>query len=295
MVSNIMRFALHDGPGIRTTVFLKGCPLACWWCHNPENQDFRPSLMYFEDRCLRCGACASVCPQQAVAIENGAVNTGAACRRCGACIEACLAGARQLAGRKMTVSEALREVERDIAFFDESGGGVTLSGGEPLSQPAFTEALLSACRERRIHTALDTSGFAPRDVLLEISARADLVLFDWKLFDPARHRMYTGVDNAAILSNLEALVAAGRRIVVRFPVIPGINDSDEEVRALAGFVSRLGLRRIDLLPYHRIGKDKFRRLGRACPLDGLEPPPPGQVNRIAEELQALGFTIRIGG
>jgi len=295
LVSNIMRFALHDGPGIRTTVFLKGCQLGCWWCHNPESHEFEPSLMYVESRCRLCGDCVAACPHGAIAIEDGVVRTLVNCRRCGTCVEACVAGARQLPGQRMTVSKALQEIERDIVFFDESGGGVTISGGEPLSQPAFAEALLSGCRQRRIHTVLDTCGFAQRDVALRIGGLADLVLYDLKLLDPVAHERYTGVSNAPILANLEALVEAGRSIIVRVPLIPGVNDNPEEMRALTGFVSRLGLRRIDLLPYHQIGSDKYRRLGMTRRLDGIEPPPAAEVSRIASELSARGFEVRIGG
>lgn len=290
LVFNIVRFSLHDGPGIRTTVFLKGCPLTCWWCHNPESQAFEPSPMHLENRCRLCGDCVAVCPQGAISLEGGVVRTSAQCRRCGACVEACVAGARQLAGKRMTVSEVLREVERDIVFFDESGGGVTLSGGEPLGQPAFAEALLTACRERRIHSALDTSGFAQRDVVLRAGELADLVLYDLKLADAAAHEEATGVSNALILSNLKALVEAGRNVIVRVPLIPGVSD----VPAMAGVVRRLGLRRIDLLPYHKIGIDKYNRLGMKR-RDGVEPPPPEEVKRIAGELEALGFEVRIGG
>lgn len=295
LVFNIMRFSLHDGPGIRTTVFLKGCPLQCWWCHNPESQEFQPSLMYLEDRCRRCGDCLAVCPNAALALVDGAVRTSAACLRCGACAEACVAEARRLFGRRMTVSEVVREIERDLAFFDESNGGVTLSGGEPLSQPLFAEALLRASRDRRIHTVLDTSGFAPQEVLLHVSRHADLVLYDLKFIDPDKHRDYTGVSNELILSNLQALVESGRPVIIRLPLIPGANDSQEQVRQLAGLAWALGLRRIDLLPYHRIGIDKYRRLGITCRVGGLEPAPDANLDRIAAELRQRGFTVSIGG
>lgn len=295
LIFNIMRFSLHDGPGIRTTVFLKGCPLACWWCHNPESQEFEPSLMYIEGRCRRCGDCVEACPRGAITLEEGVIETSGRCEKCGICASACAAGARDLLGRRLTVSEALSEIERDTVFFEESGGGVTISGGEPLSQPAFTEALLTACRARRIHTALDTSGFAPRDVVLRVSLHADLVLYDLKLVDAAAHRRYTGAPNEPILDNLAALVEAGRNVVVRLPLIPGINDTPEEIRSLTGLVSRLGLQRIDLLPYHHIGMDKYRRLAIEPRLGAVQPPPPAEVSRFAGELSARGLQVRIGG
>jgi pyruvate formate lyase activating enzyme len=295
VVFNIMRFALHDGPGIRTTVFLKGCPLSCWWCHNPESLRPAPEIVYFPERCRLCGDCIPACPAGAIELRGRTLLRSQACRSCGACVEACLAGARELAGRRMTVSEVLREVERDAVFFDESGGGVTLSGGEPLAQPWFAEPLLAGCRERRIHTTLDTCGFAPRSDFLRVAARADLVLFDLKLTDPDRHLKYTGVSNQVILENLEALSRTGRALVVRVPVIPGVNDDDEEVERLAGLLSDRGIRRVDLLPYHRIGADKYRRFGLSYRMAELEPPSPACMARIAEKLARAGLDVRQGG
>ncbi len=294
MVFNIMRYALHDGPGVRTTVFLKGCPLQCWWCHNPESQEFEPSLMYFPSRCRECYDCVAACPQHAIRAGTVLV-TSEACVRCGDCAEACVTGARQLAGARMTISEVLAECERDAVLFDESGGGVTISGGEPLCQPDFTQALLEACRERGLHTALDTCGFAARDVAVRVSGAADLVLYDLKLLDSAAHQKFTGVPSGPILENLIALAEAGRNIVVRVPLIPGINNQPENLNSLADFVLRTGLRRIDLLPYHRIGVDKYGRLGRTSPLSDAEPLPAAEVTRIAKDLAARGFAIGIGG
>jgi pyruvate formate lyase activating enzyme len=206
-----------------------------------------------------------------------------------------VAEARHLFGRRMTVTEVIAEAQRDVAFFDESGGGVTLSGGEPLSQPLFAEALLWACRDRRIHSVLDTSGFAEQEVLLRVSRHADLVLYDLKFIDPDKHRDYTGISNELILSNLRALVGSGRLVIIRVPLISGANDSEEEIRELAGLVWGLGLRRIDLLPYHRIGIDKYRRLGITCRVGGLEPAPDANLDRIAAELRERGFAVSIGG
>ena len=284
LVFHVMRFSLRDGPGIRTTVFLKGCPLRCAWCHNPEGQSFGPSLMLFEERCRHCGDCALVCPHGL-----------SECEACGRCVEACVAEARQLAGRPMSVAEALAEIERDVVFFDESGGGVTLSGGEPLAQPEFAGALLAACRARGIHTALDTCGMAPRDVLLRVAAHADLVLFDLKAMEGGLHAQYTGAPNTAILENLEALAAAGRCVIVRYPLIPGVNDGAGELRAMAEFLRPLGLRRVDLLPYHRMGIDKYRRLGIRCPLEEFSSPDPARVDEVAEALRRQGLDVRMGG
>jgi pyruvate formate lyase activating enzyme len=284
LIFHLMRFSLRDGPGIRTTVFLKGCPLRCAWCHNPEGQSFGPSLMLFEERCRHCGDCALVCPHGL-----------SECEACGRCAEACVAEARQLAGRWMSVAEALAEIGRDVVFFDQSGGGVTLSGGEPLAQPEFAAALLAACRARGIHTALDTCGLAPADVLLRVAAHADLVLFDLKTIEGGLHVQYTGAPNTAILENLEALAAAGRSVIVRYPLIPGVNDGAGELRAMAEFLRPLGLRRVDLLPYHRMGIDKYRRLGIRCPLEEFSSPEPARVDEVAEALRRQGLEVRLGG
>jgi pyruvate formate lyase activating enzyme len=295
LVFNILRFCLHDGPGIRTTVFLKGCPLACWWCHNPEGQASRPDLLFYEARCRRCGACVEVCPHAEAVPPDGGVRPSRLCERCGACVEVCVASARELVGRRMSVAEVLREVERDVIFFEESGGGVTLSGGEPLLQPRFVAALLGACRDRRIHTALETCGMAATQVLLEIARKADLVLYDLKVLDPQKHRHYTGVPNLAIKTNLEALAATGHPLVVRLPVIPGINDGEADIDDSARFLARLGLRRIDLLPYHRVGIDKYQRLGVPYRLPETAAPGPAQNRAVAARFESAGFEVTMGG
>jgi pyruvate formate lyase activating enzyme len=295
LIFDIMRYALHDGPGIRTTVFFKGCPLSCWWCHNPESQSLYPELMYFPERCLRCDTCEVLCPQHAVTRVGDAMITSDACRVCGTCANACSAEAREVLGKWMSVEEVLAEVEKDVIFFDESGGGVTLSGGEPLLQPDFAEALLRGCRERGIHTALDTCGLAAIDALQRVARYVDLFLFDLKLLDAARHRQYAGADNGTILRNLEALATSGCNTVVRFPVIPGINDSSGDTAQMIAFLTRLGLRRIDLLGYHKIGADKYRRLKMEYRLDTVEPPNDTYLQDLALQFQREGFTVRIGG
>jgi pyruvate formate lyase activating enzyme len=252
-----MRFATHDGPGIRTTIFFKGCPLACQWCHNPESQDFRPEILYFAERCRHCGDCVAACP---------ADTSREHCRRCGRCAEACQAEARQLAGERVGLAQLLAEIERDLIFHEESGGGVTLSGGEPLAQPRFTAALLGACRERGIHTVLETCGFARRDVFLPIAQLAGAVLFDLKLMNDVLHRWYTGVSNRWILANLDQLAANGTPFTVRIPVVPGVNDSADEMEAFARHLASRRIGAIELLPYHRIGAAKYARLGRDYPL-----------------------------
>jgi pyruvate formate lyase activating enzyme len=294
-IFNIMRFATHDGPGVRTTVFFKGCPLSCWWCHNPEGRSFLPERLYFEERCRHCLECVAVCPQHAIHDADGTVSTSDACTTCGECAKICMAEARQLAGQRYTVAELIAEVEKDVVFFDESGGGVTLSGGEPLSQPVFVAAFLRACRERGIGTVIETCGFAQPETFLNTALLAGQVLFDLKLVDPEKHRLYTGVPNDPILRNLEALIARHPAVTVRIPVVPGINDGDEE---MAQFAVRLGsLRpcRVELLPYHRIGADKYRRLGLPSKLNDTAPPGAADLARFQDVLTRAGLRVTVGG
>jgi pyruvate formate lyase activating enzyme len=292
LIFNIMRFSLHDGPGIRTTVFLKGCPLRCSWCHNPESQLREPEVIHFEERCIRCGDCVRACSYGALHLDQQLIHDPDLCQRCGECVNACSIAARQLAGRWMTVPDVLAEVLKDQVFFDESGGDVTVSGGEPLMQAAFVEALLAACRTRRIRTVLDTCGYADSNAIRQVSENVDLFLYDLKLMDCERHQHFTGVKNDLILRNLKMLAGHGRAVIVRVPIIPGVNDDRGNIDALSEFLSPLSLREIDLLPYHRIGSDKYHRLHLSY---GVNPPTAGQTETIAARLRRDGFNVRIGG
>jgi pyruvate formate lyase activating enzyme len=285
LVFNVMRFATHDGPGIRTTVFFKGCPLACHWCHNPESQDFRAEILYFAERCRHCDDCLAVCPED---------TSRARCRRCGRCAEVCQAEARQLAGRRVTLAGLLSEIDRDRIFHEESAGGVTLSGGEPVAQPRFTAALLAACRERGIHTVLETCGFARPDVFQSIAHLASAVYFDLKLMDDAAHRRYTGAPNRWILDNLDRLAADGATLTVRIPVVPGVNDSETELDAFASYLASRRVRAVELLPYHRIGAAKYQRLGREYSMPDTPEPSPGAMARFRDRLAAEGLNVKIG-
>ena len=297
LVFNIQKYSLQDGPGIRTTVFLKGCPLCCAWCHNPEGQSAEPEIMLIENRCIGCGACRRACPfTQALDAAQPLPTRPEDCTLCGACVEACPTGARQMVGQPMTTEEAMKEVTKDEVFFEESQGGVTISGGEPLSQPAFLKELLAACRARGLHTAVDTCGFGCTDNLLEVAQLADLMLFDLKHMDDDAHRRYTGVSNRPILANLKALDEVHQNIWLRVPLIPGINDSRENLEAIARLAMSLaGVHKVTLLPYHRTGVGKFRRLGRECRLDGLEPPSPEQMHTAAAVFDSFGVPSTVGG
>ncbi len=296
LVFNVQKYSIQDGPGIRTTVFLKGCPLACWWCHNPESQSSEPELIVIETRCSQCGQCREVCPEAKKAeIE---ANQGAAfrCTRCGACVAACPTGARQLVGQRMTVAEALAEILKDRVIYDESGGGATFSGGEPLMQPEFLLTLLDACHQEGIHTALDTCGYAPREQLLTAARLANLILYDLKIMDDRRHRECTGVSNRLILENLEALGRAHANIWIRVPLIPGFNDDGDALESIARFAGSVeGVRQVNLLPYHETGLHKFARLGRTYRPGMLPPPSAESLQHAAEAFRAVGLAVHTGG
>ncbi len=295
LIFNLMRYALHDGPGTRTTVFFKGCPLCCWWCHNPEGLYSKPELIFYEKRCVVCGECMKVCPHGAIHPENGRFVTAETCRACGTCTDACYTGAREIAGRWLTAPELLDELEHDRVFWDESGGGVTFSGGEPLFQPLFLERLLEGCRARKIHTAVETCGLARHDVVRRLAPKVDLFLFDLKVLDAEKHRLHTGRGNKSILANLNALAQMGAHLIVRFPVIPGVNTDRDNVEQMLALLDSLNLRRVHLLPFHTLGSWKYQRLG--LPMRGVEDmgSPEAIAEDLAREFAEHGFDVKVGG
>jgi pyruvate formate lyase activating enzyme len=282
---DVQRFSLHDGPGIRTVVFLKGCPLRCAWCANPESQEPGPQIAWFESLCVGCGRCIAACPRGAIRLDDGRVRTdGRCCVACGDCAAACSRGARRLLGRDVTVNELMAAVRRDAPFFRRSGGGVTFSGGEPLSQPAFLLECLARCRRWGFHTAVETCGQARWDDLRAVAKATDLFLYDLKQLDPVRHEELTGVRNDVILENLERLLATGVEVTVRVPVIPGGNDDRQSLEALSAFVAgHPRLRRLELLPGHSLGAHKYAALDRTPPM--FEPP-------ALERLAAMATRVR---
>jgi len=293
-IFDVKKFSIHDGPGIRTTIFFKGCPLACLWCHNPESQSREPELIFWESRCIKCGACREACGPGAIAADL-TVNAEK-CTLCGDCVAACYAEAREMVGQKMTAAQVMAEIERDVPFYDESEGGVTFSGGEPLAQPDFLLSLLQACQERDIHTAVDTCGFAPWPVLDTIRKYVDLFLYDLKLMDEAQHRRFTGASNELIFSNLRALSERGHNIFLRVPIVPGVNDSDEHVRRMGAFAAALPhLKQVDVLPYHHIAAEKYQRLGKPYELPASHPPSDERMAKIVQILQEFGLQVKIGG
>jgi pyruvate formate lyase activating enzyme len=292
-VFDIRRYAIHDGPGIRTAVFFKGCPLSCAWCHNPEGRLNTPELIFRPNRCILCGDCLDVCPNDAVRRQgDGILIDRARCTVSGVCAVVCPAEALEVVGRTMDVARVLAEVERDRAFYEQSGGGVTFTGGEPLAQPDFLLDLLSACRARGIHTVVDTSGFAPWETLDRIHPLVDLFLYDLKLIDDARHRQWTGVSNAGILSNLRRLSAAGSNLRVRIPLVPGVNDDEADLRLTGEFLASLPhVPPVELLPYHAIAAGKYASLGREYTLGDVRSPDPEHIQSCAAILAGYGIRV----
>lgn len=269
IVLDILRCSLHDGPGIRTTVFLKGCPLSCLWCHNPESQAPVPVLSLNPDRCCRCGACAQACDNQCHVVDDKQHHIDRSkCIVCGKCASACPSAALEIKGRAISVAEIIAEVKKDADYYRHSGGGVTLSGGEPMLQFEFTLALAKAARDAGVHVALETSGVAPADRYRQMLPHVDLFLYDYKGTNPDLHRRHTGVDNRLILSNLEMLYAAGAAIIMRCPMVPDINDTDEHLAAIAALINRYPkLQGVEIMSYHRMGNEKARRAGLPVALD----------------------------
>ena len=297
VIFDIRKYSIHDGPGIRTTVFFKGCPLRCWWCHNPEGQDVEPELVYRKSRCLGCDECSKSCQREAISLVAQSISVNREkCVPCNNCCRVCPSDALSIAGKQMTVKEILEEIEKDRTFYEESRGGVTFSGGEPLMQPDFLNALLNECKERAIHTAVNTCGFAQYEIIDRIRDKVDLFLYDIKTMDNRKHRKYTGASNEQILKNLKKLAESGSSIVISFPIIPGINDDDKNVTRTAEFISSLpNIQQVNLLPYHRAGIEKYKNLGKPYKLDKIQPPSNQRVKSVKEKMEAFGIRVGIGG
>jgi len=296
-IFNIQRFSLHDGPGIRTTVFLKGCTLRCRWCHNPESLSAEKELVFVAEKCIGCGACFEACPTGALSLVEGQRRYDAVkCRLCGKCAEACFAGALELEGRDVTVEEVVEEVLRDRIFYETSGGGVTLSGGEPLMQADFAAEVLARCRAEALHTAVDTAANVPWDAFERTLPHTSLVLLDLKLLDEERHRVATGAGNALILENARRLGAGEVPVVVRVPVIPGQTDDAQNLAAIAEFVGEMErVEEVELLPYHRFAEAKYRRLRLGYALEGTEPPSAERLAELAGHFASRGIPVRYRG
>ncbi len=305
-VFQIQRFSIHDGPGIRTTVFLKGCTLRCFWCHNPEGRSPFPEVQYFATRCIACGACVEACPNSAHELQGGMHRfLRERCRVSGKCVESCYSQALQINGRQMTVGQVMGEILPDRPFYDSSGGGVTLSGGEPAVSGRFSRQILEECKREGLHTAIETCGEYPWETLEALLPATDLILMDIKQLDPIRHREVTGRTNERILENARRLALTGKTMVVRTPVVPGVNDSEEDIRRIAGFVSELGeLRRVngnagsrpveyELLTFHRLATDKYSSLGLEYAASTMEPPTRERMSQLAGVAKERAIEVRV--
>ena len=295
-IFDIQRYSINDGPGIRTTVFFKGCPLSCLWCDNPESQTNSPQLLYLRSMCVNCHRCVAVCPTGATKAEmNGSGNIiidRSLCQACGKCVEVCYQDARVIMGKQMTVEQVFDVVKKDTLFYRNSGGGVTCSGGEPTHQPVFLKSLLTRCQEAGLHTALDTCGYVDWKTMEEALEHVDLVLYDIKHMDSEEHRRLTGVGNELILGNLEKM-AKSKSIWVRIPLIPDYNDSEENIRATGEFLSRIGIQKVDVAPYHQLGMGKYERLGLVYALTDLAACSEEQTEKTKRVLESYGLEVSL--
>lgn len=298
-IFNIQSYSIHDGPGIRTTVFLKGCPLRCSWCQNPESQKPQPEISFDASKCSGCGRCVQVCPLKAVNVVEGLASTiRGLCSGCGECTEICPNEARNLMGRRVTAEEVFKEVMKDEKFYHRSGGGVTLSGGEPLFQPEFSKNVLKLCKDAGLGTAIETCGFANWEATKGVLAYADLVLYDFKHMDTKEHERGTGVSNSIILDNVRKIYhELSIPIWARVPVIPSFNDSANNIEATARFIAtELGDSvKIHLLPYHRLGETKYERLEKKDKCSSFEPPDEQQMLSLQKNVESHGLIAKIGG
>jgi len=297
VVFSIERYALQDGPGIRTLVFLKGCPLHCEWCANPESQEFIPEILYFRNKCASCGRCMEICPQDAIQVneEFGLVTDPDRCTLCGKCVDVCYYCAREMSGEEMEVSDVLSIIERDKLFYDFTGGGMTISGGEPLMQTAFVRELSRECKERGIHTAIETTLFADKESVKRALEFIDLVFVDIKHIDSTVHAKFTGVHNERILNNLEMVNELGKEFIIRIPFIPGFNDDDQVQKGIYQWASKLtNLQWIEILPYHRLGMTKYSGLARTYSYRDVDPVSKQSLAYLQEYGAEFGVEVRIG-
>jgi len=282
-VFNVQKLSIHDGPGIRTTVFFKGCPLSCIWCSNPESQKSGAEIACLVSRCIKCGCCTKACPEEI--IENSfpfAIINRQSCTLCMACVDECCTGAKKVVGKSYTAKELYEEILQDRQFYSSSGGGVTFSGGEPFIQADFLIRMLKACNKGGIHTAVETTGMVSLSTFLEAAEYIDLIFFDLKHMDDEKHMALTGVSNRQILKNLDAVSRVHGNITVRMPVIPGLNDDLENVRKIGDYAAGLSVPHLELLPYHNFGSGKYAQIGRSYSLAELKSPSPAHMENLAD-------------
>lgn len=297
LIFDFKRYAINDGPGIRITVFFKGCPLSCVWCHNPESHSTQSQKMYSRDKCIGCEDCVNVCAQGACTLTpDGIVTNPEACILCGKCADVCPTKATEMSGKLMSVEEVMREIKKEFLVMDQSGGGVTFSGGEPLMHTELLIPLLDACGEAGIHRCVDTSGFSSPKLMLEVASRTDLFLYDLKMVDSERHKTYTGVPNEQILENLYLLAETGAEINIRIPLIAGVNDDNYNIEQSAIYIASLpgDPKDISLLPYHNMAAKKLEKLGQvSCP-EPLDKPSDLRTEELLSLFKTHGLNARIG-
>lgn len=300
LIFDIKRYAINDGPGIRTTIFLKGCPLRCVWCHNPESWTPQPQKLYKKTKCIGCRSCVEVCPQQALELSpHGIMPTDNPCVLCGKCVEECPTTALEMCGREWSMDDLMTEIEKERAIMEDSGGGVTLCGGEPLMHPDYSLEILEELGRRGFHRTVDTTLYASRETVVKISDACELFLVDLKMMDSDKHRQYTGVPNEVILQNIQYLAEAGKDFFIRIPLIEGVNADEQNMEATALFLKSLPWQRrtVNLLPYHDVGKDKHRRMWSTYNPQGFQMAAPSDETqqRCAAQLETHGFHVIIGG
>jgi pyruvate formate lyase activating enzyme len=297
-VFDIERFAVNDGPGIRTIIFLKGCNLSCFWCQNPESQKKSSQVIYYKNICRGCGRCIKVCPEKAISKsrEFGLITNQNKCKTCGFCVDACFYGARKIVGKEMTYKEVMTVVERDIDYYKYSGGGVTVSGGEPLLQPDFLAAILKACKDKGIHTAIETAGAVSWKSFNKIISLLDLIFIDIKCLDAALHKKATGVDNELILNNIKKLSTVFKHIIIRIPFIPKFNDSEKELKAIFSFILKLSnIEFVEILPFNRLGLGKYSGLGMQYDMESYESLSPEYCEPFADIGRSMGLKVKVSG
>ena len=298
LIFDIKRYAINDGPGIRMTIFTKGCPLSCEWCHNPESQSPHVQKMYTADKCIGCNSCVEACPENACELTpQGIVTDPELCMLCGICADVCPTKATEMSGQAMSKEEVFEKIEKERIFFDKSGGGVTFSGGEPLQHADYLIEMLDELGERGIHRTVDTTGLTKIETLLKVASRTDHFLYDLKLMDSARHKAWAGVPNEQILENLQALSATGATINIRIPLIKGVNADEENIRATAEFVASLTgeKKTVNLLPYHNIAARKYQKLGGEYDPGNMDAPSEAEQKRCVEIFAEHGIDAMIGG
>ncbi len=295
VIFNIQRYSLHDGPGIRTIAFFKGCPLSCKWCSNPESQHAKPELIFKPNDCVSCGKCVEVCKVDAISRSHPHFIDRQKCIECGACADVCPTKALEIKGKRMSVEQVLLELKKDESLFRRAGGGITLSGGEPLAQPEFARELLKGCKEKGWHTAIETTGLAAKQAIEEVFPWIDLALVDIKAINPSVHQAGTGVDNRMILENI-LRISFITKVIVRVPIIPGFNDNEEEIQAIAEFAQLMSnVDAIHLLPYHNFGENKYSLLGRIYPMENTPSNPDEKIQQLKRKVESMGFACHIGG